>query len=211
MPARGPAPDTAGRILDAAELLAQTRGFNGFSYADIGAELGITNAGLHYHFATKADLGRALIARYHEVFATHLRDIDAKTTGAHEKLKRYVGLYRSVLVKDRLCLCGIVAAEHATLPKPMQDEIRRFFTANEVWLAGVLDEGRRRGELRLTGSALEVARLLLGALQGAMLVARSYKSVARFDVSTKRLLADLAAAPPAAAPQRSSRRRKSMA
>ena len=30
---------TAARILDVAERLVQTRGFNGFSYADISAEL----------------------------------------------------------------------------------------------------------------------------------------------------------------------------
>ena len=48
---------TASRILDVAERLAQTQGYNGFSYADIAAELGITKASLHYHFASKADLG----------------------------------------------------------------------------------------------------------------------------------------------------------
>jgi TetR/AcrR family transcriptional regulator, transcriptional repressor for nem operon len=55
---------TAARILDVAERLAQVRGFNGFSHADIAAELGITKAALHYHFASKADLGEALIGRY---------------------------------------------------------------------------------------------------------------------------------------------------
>ena len=211
MSARSASRDTAGRILDIAERLVQTRGFNGFSYADIATELAVTKASLHYHFPTKEALGRALIARYHEVFARLLREIDAEPTSAAKKLARYVDLYRGVLENDRLCLCGMVAAEHATLPKPMQDEIRRFFTANEVWLAAVLEQGEREGELRLRGTSLEVARLLLGALQGAMLVARSYRSVARFDVSSKRLLADLAVEPPsrgeASAPKRRARER----
>jgi hypothetical protein len=56
---------TAARILDVAERLAQVRGFNGFSYADIAAELGITKAALHYHFASKADLGEALMPLRH--------------------------------------------------------------------------------------------------------------------------------------------------
>jgi AcrR family transcriptional regulator len=34
--------DTAARILDSAERLVQSRGFNGFSYADVAAELGVT-------------------------------------------------------------------------------------------------------------------------------------------------------------------------
>ena len=48
---------TAERILDVAEALVQSRGFNGFSYADVAEELQITKAGLHYHFPGKAELG----------------------------------------------------------------------------------------------------------------------------------------------------------
>ena len=66
---------TADRILDIAERLVQVRGFNGFSYADVAAELGMTKASLHYHFPGKAELGRALIVRYTERFAAAL-DID---------------------------------------------------------------------------------------------------------------------------------------
>lgn len=36
--------DTAEKVLDVAERLVQVRGFNGFSYADAAAELGITKA-----------------------------------------------------------------------------------------------------------------------------------------------------------------------
>ena len=67
---------TAARILDVAEGLVQVRGFNGFSYADISAEVGITKAALHYHFSAKADLGLALITRYAGRFAAELARID---------------------------------------------------------------------------------------------------------------------------------------
>ena len=42
----------------------QTRGYNAFSYADVAAELNLTKAALHYHFAGKAELGEALVTRY---------------------------------------------------------------------------------------------------------------------------------------------------
>ncbi len=61
--------DTATQILDVAERLVQNRGFNGFSYADVASELGISKPSLHYHFASKADLGEALMRRYGERFA----------------------------------------------------------------------------------------------------------------------------------------------
>src|SRR5271169_6651677 len=74
-------------VLDIAEQLAQTRGYNGFSYADIAAQLGVTKASLHYHFPSKADLGRALIVRYHAVFAEGLSTINRDTAEPCEKLE----------------------------------------------------------------------------------------------------------------------------
>src|SRR5207248_5636263 len=94
--------DTAQRILDVAERLVQTQGFNGFSYADISAELGITKASLHYHFATKAALGSALITRYCAEFRHALEGIDISAADAREKLRRYAGLYAEVLRQHRM-------------------------------------------------------------------------------------------------------------
>src|ERR1700758_2996000 len=113
--------ETSDRILEEAGQLAQQRGFNGFSYADIAAALKITKASLHYHFASKADLGRALIVRYTERFQAAL---DALEGTPANTLRSYVKLYEDVLVRDRMCLCGMFAAEYSTLPGPMRHELR---------------------------------------------------------------------------------------
>ncbi len=191
MPPSARRPNGPQRILDVAEELAQTRGFNGFSYADIAQRLLVTKASLHYHFPSKAELGSALIERYHVSFGAALQGIDAEEQSAAEKLRRYVALYESVMRNDRMCLCGMLAAEFATLPAPMQDGLRRFFDANERWLAGVLERGRRAGELIFAESPKERARLLVGALEGAMLVARTYGTPARFHSAAQHALADV--------------------
>src|SRR5437764_5137295 len=103
--------DTAARILDVAERLVQSRGFNGFSYADVAAELGITKASLHYHFPGKAELGEALIGRYAGRFADALEQIDRRGGDAHAKLEAYAGVYAEVLRARRMCLCGMLAAD----------------------------------------------------------------------------------------------------
>jgi TetR/AcrR family transcriptional repressor of nem operon len=178
-------------ILDVAEQLAQTRGYNGFSYADIAAQLGVTKASLHYHFPSKAQLGTALIDRYQKTFGDALDAIDRKTEEPAEKLRRYVDLYDSVLRNDRMCLCGMLAAEYATLPAPMQEGLTSFFDANERWLTAVLHGGVQIGVFVLTESANARARVLLGALEGAMLVARSYGDSHRFRAAAAFLLEDL--------------------
>lgn len=190
--APGAPAETADRILDIAERLVQTQGFNGFSYADISKELGITKASLHYHFPTKAALGEKVIERYHEVFQRLLADIDREEPSAKRKLDRYVELYAMVLRAKRLCLCGMLAAEYGTLPEAMRDRVQRFFDANEAWLANVLDRGRTAKKLRFEGTPVAAARMLVGALEGAMLVARSYGDAARFTASASFVIAQLA-------------------
>jgi TetR/AcrR family transcriptional regulator, transcriptional repressor for nem operon len=184
---------TAAQILDAAERLVQERGFNGFSYADIASELGVTKAALHYHFASKADLGDALIDRYAERFFAALASVDDDDTDAVDKLRAYAKIYADVFRNDRMCLCGMLAADYATLPDPMRTRVVKFFDDNEVWLTRVLDEGRKKGSIRFDGSARPVARTLIGGLEGAMLVARPYGDIARFRDTAELLIEGLAA------------------
>jgi TetR/AcrR family transcriptional repressor of nem operon len=191
MPRPSTTADTSGRILDIAERLLQTRGYNAFSYADIARSLHITKASLHYHFPTKGELGKRLIERYQQSFLRALAEIDGLSKDAPEKLRRYIGLYTEVLRNDRMCLCGMLAAEYATLPKPMKSELKHFFDENERWLIAVLEDGRISKRLRFSGAARETAQLLVGSLEGAMMLARSYGDVARFEAVAERLLAGL--------------------
>jgi TetR/AcrR family transcriptional regulator, transcriptional repressor for nem operon len=182
---------TAQRILDIAEELVQSRGYNGFSYADIAGEIGITKASLHYHFASKAELGEALIERYSVSFAQALEKIDSTTSGARAKLDAYASLYADVMRGDRMCLCGMLAAEYQTLPERMHGSVIRFFDHNLSWLAGVLAEGQSDDELSFDGSPADTAQTVLSTLQGAMLVARPYRDLTRFHAAVAHTLAGL--------------------
>ncbi len=182
---------TAERALDVAERLVQVRGFNGVSYADVATELGVTKAALHYHFASKAELGEALIDRYTARFGAALADIDHRVTDAPAKISAYATLYLDVLRKQRMCLCGMLAAEYQTLPAPMQHAVVRFFDLNESWLEGVLVQGRREATLRHRGSARNAAQVVISTLEGAMLVARMHDDPARLEAATEQLLVEL--------------------
>ena len=187
--------DTASHILDVAERLAQSRGFNGFSYADVAAELHLTKAALHYHFAGKAELGEALIKRYSERFAAAIETLDTSGVSAPAKLEGYAKLYLDVLRDKRMCLCGMLAAEYQTLPQRMRDAVIQFFDENEAWLQRVVDQGQQEGTLQVVGSSKETARAIVGGLEGAMLVARPYGDVSRFQAAMTHLLAGLIAGP----------------
>jgi TetR/AcrR family transcriptional regulator, transcriptional repressor for nem operon len=201
-----PQPRTAERILDIAERMVQVRGFNNFSYADISTELGITKASLHYHYPGKAELGQALITRYNERFSAALEQIDRELPNARAKLEAYANLYAEVLRGKRMCMCGILAAEYQTLPGPMRSAVIGFFDENQQWLAALLTEGKKDGTLKFAGAPEDVAQGILSTLEGAMLVARPYGDLARFNAASNQLLAGLTPDPVAPArPARASR------
>jgi TetR/AcrR family transcriptional repressor of nem operon len=160
-------------------------------YADISSELGITKASLHYHFAGKAELGEAIIERYSDRFRERLAEIDASGADAPVKLEEYAEIYAGVLREQRMCLCGMLAAEYETLPGPMREAIVRFFDESETWLAHVLEEGRDAGSLALPAPANEEARAIVDGLEGALLVARPLGDADRFEATAARLLARL--------------------
>ena len=153
----------------------QERGFNGFSYADIADELGVSKAALHYHFAGKAELGETLILRYSSRFAEALRQISASDLDALGCIHAYADLYLDVLRRERMCLCGMLAAEFQTLPSPMQLAVTRFFDDNERWLVRVLESGRSSAQLSFAAEPRDAARSIIATLEGAMLVARAYR------------------------------------
>ena len=163
--------DTATRILDAAQALVQQRGYNAVSYGDLAEALDLTTAAIHYHFPTKADLGAALVARYREQNAEIRATIWDEEDSLRGRLDRYVEGYAGILKSGGLCLCGVLAADDATLPDPVRQEVRQFFAEQENWLAAVIAEAHTDGTgLAGYDSPQEVAELLLATIEGAMVI-----------------------------------------
>ena len=171
---------TPARILDTAERMVRARGFNGFSYGDVAAELSITTAALHYHYPRKAELGTALIRRYSSRFASRLGALDDAGDGTKSKLDGYVAIYTDAIAQGRMCLCGMLAAEYLTLPADMQAAVRDFFDQNEAWLGRVLDHGRAEGSVEFDGCSSDAARMIISVLEGAMLLSMAHGDVERF-------------------------------
>jgi TetR/AcrR family transcriptional repressor of nem operon len=197
---------TATLILDVAERLVQIRGFNAFSYADIATELKMTKAALHYHFVGKAELGEALINRYTLRFVNALSEIAARTTDAPARLAAYAQLYMEVLREQKMCLCGMLATDFETLPDPMRAGVIHFFHENEVWLSRVLKDGLKKGTLESEESPREIARMIIGCLQGAMLIARPYGDTSTFKSMANQLFKGLRAPSPKTSRSPSARR-----
>ncbi len=189
--------DTAEQILDLAETLIQTRGYNAFSYQDIADSLGIRKASIHYHFASKAELGVAVVDRYIERFGAALVSIaEDEKQSSLAMLDFYVQPYlQFASTPDRVCLSGALAGEMMALPPEVRARVDHFFRTHQVWLTKILKRGVARGEFRLAAPAPKVARFIFGALQGALLVKRTTGDLSQINDVINVMKLQLAARP----------------
>ena len=181
------------RLLDVATELAQTMGYNGFSYRDLADRVGVKTATVHYYFRRKEDLGRALIQRYREQSTRDLASLDETHVTPLEKLERYIELLfvRVYEDGDRLCLGGMFAAELPTIPQTLQPEISQFFAQHETWLTQVLADAVEADQIAPTIDPTARAKVMFAALEGAMLTARAFDDPNRLRETGRQLLDEL--------------------
>ena len=165
------ATDTRQTIMNAARAMVQYRGYNALSFREIAKEVGVKSASIHYHFPTKGNLATALARQYTDDQAAYLAGVRAASQDQRSRIKGFTDSFRAALLRNnRMCLCGILAAEHVDLPAEVRVELERFTQVNVQWLAEVLSPGK-------TGAANKAvqrrALAIFAAVEGAQLVARS--------------------------------------
>ena len=175
------APDTRQSILAVARKMVQSRGYSALSFRDVAASVGVKSASVHYHFPTKGSLGSELAREYTDEMAAYLAEaLDAsKDTGAF--MAKYVAIFRAALLNEnRMCMCGVMAAERDELPEEVQAEVQRFSEVNVTWLARALE----REDLKTSAKVRQARALAIFAgVEGSQLVARSRGDVAVYDQS----------------------------
>lgn len=161
------------KILDAAETMIRSRGYNGVSFREIADAVGVKSSSVHYYYPTKGALGVAVARRYTDNFLKTLGNPEDASKDANEVLEKVRELARHSLKQEKLmCLCGMLGAEVADLPAEVADQTRSFFLLNSDWLVTALsrtDWGRAQTAKTLRKAALKA----LSTMEGALIVARS--------------------------------------
>lgn len=173
---------TSEKILDIAQSLIVAGGYNGFSYADISAAIGIRKASIHHHFPTKADLVSALVDRYRQQTQAGLASLQDGISSPAEQLQAYVNYWHSCILDASLpfCVCAMLASEMQMLPEEVASQVRAHFHNLVGWLASVLQAGAENGLFQLDKRPEEEAQMLMASVHGAMLSARAFSDPGLF-------------------------------
>ena len=153
--------------------LLQSKGYDGFSYKDISAPMGVKNAAIHYHFPSKTDLALAMIERYQGILREKTASFMAYGGSAREQLEGFIYFTRCECESDRtICPLGALSVNIDSLDEKVVAALQRFMKDSHNWLTRVLEVGLEQGEITFKGKAEQRAWTLLSVFQGARQLVR---------------------------------------
>ncbi|CAG9167285.1 TetR/AcrR family transcriptional regulator [Cupriavidus respiraculi] len=166
----------ATEIAEHARQLLAVGGYNGFSYADLSERVRIGKASIHHHFPGKADLVLTVVMRHRQQSSEGLAALQRHVgDDPLAQLKAYAD-YWAQCIRDgssTMCICAMLAAESPMIPAEIAAEVQGYFQDLTAWIAGVLERGERKGQIRLQRDALVEAQTFMSTVHGAMLTARA--------------------------------------
>jgi TetR/AcrR family transcriptional regulator, transcriptional repressor for nem operon len=148
----------------------QRSGLRGLSFRALADEVGVKSSSVHYYFPEKGDLTAALLDTYSKRFMQRLQQVSDGPDALHAKLMAFVDLFEEAAANDKLCLCGMLAAELSALDDECRSLLQSFFKRSEGWLAVVLEEHNAEVASPLPPAAL--AAVMMSGLEGALLLDR---------------------------------------
>lgn len=162
--------DMRENIIDKAEELIRTKGYNAFSYSDIAGVLHIRNAAIHYYFPSKADLGVGVVEREIGAIASSREEWEGLPGNVQLRkvMERFYNSYR----RGWICLNGSLTPDFLTLPDPLQEKVKQMCEGILDWMTEALEKGRADGTLAFEGEAESRALLVISSLLSSLLLAR---------------------------------------
>ncbi|MDH5527466.1 MAG: TetR/AcrR family transcriptional regulator [Nitrospirota bacterium] len=165
-----PTANTRSRLISEAQVLLQTRGYDGFSYQDLADRVGIRKASIFHHFSSKADLGAAVLARYREEFA--IWRSRRENLPPVERIASYFRLFGRFAAADKACPVAMAESDFFSLSEPMREQALELARAHLEWLTDTLEKGRATGAFRFEGAPRHQAEVIGCIIQGALLSSR---------------------------------------
>jgi TetR/AcrR family transcriptional regulator, transcriptional repressor for nem operon len=173
------------RILKAAIKLFVKKGYNATSVAEIMKAAGLTRGALYCHFETKEHLAREIIRLFEEKFLKNMVAFVEENGGS--PLTRIENMIRFDIrfagENPELCLfMTLVSAEMCGAGNRLESHLKSFYKKWRDFVANILEEGKRVGELNDNINPSMLALIIMGAHDGVLLHLKMNRDIT--DLST---------------------------
>lgn len=164
------ASNTRSQILELAENLIRTRGYNSFSYNDISSKLNVKNAAIHYHFPSKEVLGKAVIEENILRFEAFILANQHRPHTA--QLIEFIDIYGQSIAMGQVCIVGAIATEYDGLPNIMRSKVVELTSKISNYLEQLLGQGKLQGVFEFVQSPRQKALMIISNMAASLQLAR---------------------------------------
>jgi TetR/AcrR family transcriptional regulator, transcriptional repressor for nem operon len=164
-----PKPNLREDILTAGLAALHSRGFNATSVQDITEAAGVPKGSFYNHFASKEELGAAVVQLYSDKGEVGRRALKDRTIPPLARLRRYfegladMGRYPGAAG----CLLGNFGAELSNQSAAIREQVSSAFVDWADALAEVIEEAQRAGDISSDQTPTALAAFIIDAWEGA--------------------------------------------
>lgn len=180
--------DTRQRLVEAAQRLFHSQGFNATSLAEILKAAEVNSGSLYYFFKSKEDLLLAVLDWYLENLYEVTDPAFAAKSDPIERVFAVLDGYRRMLLDFNFaygCPVGNLAIEAAEGRPHVAEKVAQNFTNWCAAIQGCLDAAGERLPADVNRAAL--ARFILTVMEGGIMQARAHRSIEPYDLSVAQL------------------------
>lgn len=178
------------RIVEESVQLFSVSGFNNTSMDQILEATGLTKGGFYAHFKSKEELGFAVLDRAVEMWK---EKVLPKLGALTDPLKRLEALFDCGVEMAECrtfkggCIFMNLAIEMDDLHEGFAKRLREIFRDWKKNIVAILDEGKKRGDLRSDFDSASMANTIIGTMEGATMLAKLQKDIGIQKATCKNL------------------------
>lgn len=167
---------TRRRIVGHATLLMYEKGYSNTTIRDVMDAAGVTKGSFYFHFASKEDLGLAVIENAASVVLERLRiSTGRRDLAPIQRMGLMFDDLESIIGEAdcaRGCILGNLSLEMSGIHDGFRRRLARAFDDWTELLAGLLEEMKNSGDLPLEFDCLKQARFLVSAIEGGIMMSK---------------------------------------
>ncbi|MEU0036156.1 TetR/AcrR family transcriptional regulator [Streptomyces sp. NPDC006333] len=179
--------DAKYKILTAAQLLIEQRGYTALSIAEICRSAGTPKGSFYHFFGSKETLALAVIDEH---WAAEQREWNHILSGDAEPLERLRQLFKGTESREQEgqddcgsvpgCMFGNLSLEMSNQAGAIQGRLQAIFETQVDMVDAVIAEARERGEVTVVDTRA-AARSLVAQLEGQVLFAKLYNNPSQLN------------------------------
>ncbi|MBX9940430.1 MAG: TetR/AcrR family transcriptional regulator [Candidatus Obscuribacterales bacterium] len=190
-----PKQDTKLVLIEAGINIMMEKGYSNTGIQEVLSSVGVPKGSFYHYFDSKEDFACKIIEHFDQSYSSRiLASLRDSSMTPLERLKNYCNTSKEHLLAQECrkgCLIGNLSQEMADQSETLRLCLSQVMGKWRDIFAGCIEEAQKNGQISKTHAPSAMAELFLSGWEGAVMRAKTTKSVEPLDVFTEVFFAQI--------------------